>query len=214
MSLAQTPSSLRDCLNHEAAELFIVEGESAALAVTNLRDVQNQAVFAMQGKPMNTSKVSEQKLLQNVWFSQLTQTIGAGLGSSFDASRCRYQNIVILMDPDADGIHSGALLLLFFYRWMPALIAENRIQMVRAPVGQVTLRYSETQANCIIYPDNEPAFKQLLGNKNTKLGEHVKYRGLAGMPPEVLTQYCIAPTTRQAHCVQEADAATAMQLLG
>ena len=38
------------------AELFLVEGDSAAQAVSNLRNKQLQVVLSMQGKPMNAHK--------------------------------------------------------------------------------------------------------------------------------------------------------------
>lgn len=48
--------NFRDCALHgrtSGAELFIVEGDSAAGAVANLHNAQTQVVLPMRGKPLN-----------------------------------------------------------------------------------------------------------------------------------------------------------------
>jgi DNA gyrase subunit B len=137
------PIKLQDCRQHGAvAELFLVEGDSAASAVSSLRNQQAQAVLPMQGKPLNTLKASAKKVLENVLFKALIEAIGAGVGDNFDLKKCRYNRIILLMDADADGIHCGALMLMFFYRWMPQLLENGIIELVRPPVGEVL--YTET----------------------------------------------------------------------
>ena len=54
-------TKFEDCIQHglgSGAELFIVEGDSAAGAVANLRNAQTQAVLPMQGEPLNALQVS------------------------------------------------------------------------------------------------------------------------------------------------------------
>jgi DNA gyrase/topoisomerase IV subunit B len=49
-------AKLVDCAEHDAgsaAELFLVEGDSASLSVINARRAQHQAVLPMRGKPLN-----------------------------------------------------------------------------------------------------------------------------------------------------------------
>ena len=54
-------------------------------------------------------------------------------------------------DPDADGIHCGFLVLLFFHRWMRPLLDAKRVAVVRPPWGEVvekgelTLAFSEPE---------------------------------------------------------------------
>jgi DNA gyrase subunit B len=55
MLFHQSQIKLQDSRLHgvdTGAELFLVEGDSAAQAVSNLRNKQLQAVLPMQGKPM------------------------------------------------------------------------------------------------------------------------------------------------------------------
>jgi hypothetical protein len=112
----------------------VVEGDSAALAVLQVRDQRLQAVLPMQGKPLNALRASDGKVAANPFLHALTDAIGAGRGAAFDREALRYERIVLLMDPDADGIHAGALLLLFFHRWMPALVERGQQRLWRGNV--------------------------------------------------------------------------------
>jgi hypothetical protein len=109
------PGPLADCQFHGAgAELFVVEGESAAAAVCGGRDPTRQAVLPMQGKPLNALKATEKKVAANPLFAALAAALGSGWGEALDLQKLRYTKVLLLMDPDADGIHCGLLLLSFF----------------------------------------------------------------------------------------------------
>ncbi|MCE9629376.1 MAG: hypothetical protein K8S94_01470 [Planctomycetia bacterium] len=111
------PVKLDECVTQGSgagAELFVVEGDSAAASVSPVRDQRYQAVLPMQGKPLNTIKASRAKVAGHTLFAALTAAIGTGMDPHFDAAGLRYDRILVLMDPDADGIHCGVLLLMFF----------------------------------------------------------------------------------------------------
>ncbi len=129
---------LEDCTGNGAGtELFIVEGDSAASIVCRVRDERFQAVLPMQGKPLNAYRATPKKVVTNPWFAALTDAIGTGIGDDFALKKIRFARIVLLMDPDADGIHCGALLLMFFYRWMRPLLEAGHIAMARAPLATI-----------------------------------------------------------------------------
>jgi DNA gyrase subunit B/topoisomerase-4 subunit B len=210
------PIKLLDCRVHgpeSDAELLLVEGDSASLAVARLRDQKRQAVLPMQGKPMNALKASPQKVIENPLMGALVQALGAGFGDHFAVENLRYRQVVLLMDPDADGIHCGALMLMFFHRHMPALLAQERVLMVRPPVGEVADR--ETGAIHFAYSDAQ--FMQLCEQNNAGTGSKVatlKYRGLAGMNAPQLEQSCIDPITRVASVMRMRDAEMALEIFG
>ena len=133
---------LEDCVAHGAgsgAELFVVEGDSAAASVSGVRDPAFQAVLPMQGKPLNAVKASRKKVLGHAWFAALTAAIGTGLDPEFSAAGLRDDRLLLLMDPDADGIHCCVLTLLFLHRWMRPLVEAGRIEIVRPPWGEVAV---------------------------------------------------------------------------
>jgi DNA gyrase subunit B len=195
------------------AELFLVEGDSAALAASNLCNKQLQAVLPMQGKPMNARKSSLSKILANPLFKALIDTIGAGVGDDFDVNKCRYSRIILLMDPDADGIHCGALMLLFFHRFMPVLLEKGMIEMARPPVGEVLNKLTNT----IEYAYTDAQFMTLIDTHKAQLNqslESIKYRGLAGIEANKLEALCINTQTRKTSVMATKDAQMALEIFG
>ena len=114
---------LIDCTNggrsaDRPTELFIVEGDSAARSIKQVRDASFQAILPMQGKPMNAVKANLEHLKKNVQFAALFDALGVDLENQNREEDIRYENIILLFDPDADGIHARTLMLLFFHKWM------------------------------------------------------------------------------------------------
>lgn len=193
-------------------ELFIVEGDSASLAVARVRDEASQAVLPMQGKPLNATRAPAAKVAAHAFYAALIDALGAGMGDSFDLARVRYERILLLMDPDADGIHCGVLLLGFFHRWMEPLLASGRILMVRPPWGEVTLegerepRYAQTELQFQGYCDD-------LRSRGVAF-HTLRYRGLAGIHLPVLHATCVDPATRWTSVMTVQDAQMAALLFG
>lgn len=213
MFYTNQPPKLLDSRLHGAqsgAELFIVEGDSASQAVAKQRDSQFQAVLPMQGKPMNPTRVTQQKLEDNVLYAALIQAIGAGVGEAQKIEQRRYQRILLLMDPDADGIHCGALMTLFFYRWMRPLLASGCLYLVRPPVGQQT----KLDTSAVKYAYTMADFRQMLASDQASAYHTLKYRGLAGIPQDSLATCCINPATRTQLPLGLKDAQMALNVFG
>ena len=215
MYFRNTPIKFVDSRRHGAdTELFIVEGDSAASTVTSLRDGQFQAVLPMQGKPLNAIKAAEDKVLAYPLFKALLDSLGVqakGQGDWFSIENLRFERIVLLFDPDADGIHSGALMLMFFHRYLPELLRAGKIERVHAPWVQILLTgetplytYSEAQTIALVAQLREQG-------KNPQV---VRYRGFSGIYREVLMRTCIDPTTRKTRVMSEQDAQMAIEVFG
>jgi DNA gyrase subunit B len=208
------PVKLVECAAPGAgSELFIVEGDSAALSVGRARDLKHQAVLPMQGKPMNALRASEKKVAANPLFTALITSLGTGFGDAFDLAACRYDRVLLLLDPDADGIHCGALLTMFFHRWMQPLIAAGRLEMVHAPLAELKREIDAAPA----YVYTEPQFQALCkeyGQPGAPSFQSVRYRGLAGIDPNVLAERCLAPSTRVTRVLQARDAELAIEVFG
>jgi DNA gyrase subunit B/topoisomerase-4 subunit B len=190
--------------------LFVVEGDSAARAVLRVRDPRLQAVLPMQGKPLNALRASDGKVAANPFLGALTDAIGAGRGAAFDREALRYERIVLLMDPDADGIHAGALLLLFLHRWMPALLERSHVERVHAPVGEV-----RTADGGVRHARTDQQFQALsaeLRASGPAQFEALRYRGLAGLDAGVLAAQCVDRATRRGHILTPGDAQAAMEV--
>ena len=103
--------------------------------------------------------------------------------------------MLLLHDPDADGIHIGALLLMFFDRWMPALLDAGCIERVHAPMGEVHGAPGTLPA--VAFGDAH--LRALCDRARTLQGSACvarRYRGLGGISPAVLRATCVDPSTR------------------
>ena len=206
------PVRLDECGAHAAGvgrrptdplELFVVEGESAALAVGRVRNAATQAVLAMQGKPLNALKATRAKVAAQPFFAALIAGLGAGWGEACDASRLRYDRVLLLMDPDADGIHCGLLLIMFFHRWMRPVLDAGRVEIVRPPWGEVAADGGSPR-----YARSEEEFLALAARERER-GAAVarRFRGLAAIEPRLLLEACVAPATRHTDPIDAAQAA-------
>ena len=216
MNFSSLPPKLDDCLIHGSgtgAELFIVEGDSASNAVSRIRKVQFQAVLPMQGKPLNALKATQKKVAGYVLFQALSDALGAGWGLEFEAPKLRFDRILLLMNADADGIHCGALMLMYFYRWMRPLLSDGKIEMVRAPLAEI---HADGQPGPIyIYSeDNYQRLSVELKQQGARNITARRYRGLAGIDAEILATTCVNPVTRKTQPMGIADAEAAIAFFG
>ena len=207
-------SKLHGVASH--AELFIVEGDSAAKAVTAVRNPEYQAVLPMQGKPINASKASRRAILEYELFVAVFEALGLYPNQAIDVSNCRFSKVILLFDPDADGIHCGALMLIFFHRVLLPLLESGRLCLARAPLYELKIK-TTPQAK----PETRYAYSQDEALKLIRDLElldipvqRTHYRGLASMRDATLAKTCINPSSRTIHRVRPEDAEAALAVFG
>ena len=195
------------------AELFIVEGESASLAVQRVCDGRFQAVLPMQGKPLNAWKANRKTVLKFGIYQSLIEILGVGFDESIDFEKRKFDRVLILTDPDADGIHCGALLLLFFYRWLRPWIESERLLQIHAPklqisapgMGEARQLYTEEGARQLLDALEQRKIRNVIKQN---------YRGLASLNADILKRYCTSPATRKSRVLTVDDAAEAIRCFG
>jgi DNA gyrase subunit B len=238
------PIKLEDCREHgpdSQAELFVVEGDSAAGAVTVLRNAGFQAVMPMQGKPLNALKATSARVRGNEFYQRLSESLGLPL-QDFEAtrglfeteqveglprgiligenslSRLRFKRVLMLFDPDADGIHIGALMLMFFYRWMRPLLEGGHVEMVRAPLFALTWQennQSTELSNTFAYSVAQAQTVQAeLKHRGIKVIESRHFRGLGSIEQALLAKTCVHPGTRKTQILSLQDAQAAITVFG
>jgi DNA gyrase subunit B len=216
---AQSRAELADCAVHgpgSGAELILVEGESAQKAVAAVRSAKTQAVLPLQGKPLNAWVAAREKVDGQVLFQQLAAALGlanptelpeGGMGA------LRFERLVLLFDPDADGIHIGALMQLYVARWLAPLIDAGALWLVRAPMFEIV------DADGVVHHALSPAHRdrvlaQLAGDAPNPGLQVRSLRGLASFAPTVLARLCVDPASRLARVVTADDLRDVIQVFG
>lgn len=212
--MSNRKSKLNDCQNAgDGSELFVVEGDSAARTVNSLRSINFQAVLPLQGKPRNALKGNLDDLQTNPQIADLIQTLGAkwNADGQNEVASIRYERIILLFDPDADGIHARTLLLFFFYRWMRPLLDAGRIFDTHAPRWAIHTACGQPPEYAFSDEDLARTRKQLAADGRVEI-RLKRFLGLGSVDGPALTKFCIAPTTRQLFQLEAHDAESAMEV--
>ena len=217
----QASAKLVDSAAHGAGcELFLVEGDSAAASVAAVRDARSQAVLPLQGKPLNAWRASPAKVRDYALYPQLAQALGwpsaVEVAAAHIAGR-RFERLCLLLDPDADGIHIGALMLLYLQRFAPALLARGRVLVVRAPMAALRAadaRTGEITDHLAYTPEHARTLRQQATERGDRIMADMVFRGLGSLPPELLRGSCVEPETRRADVVTAAQVQAVVEVFG
>lgn len=143
-SKSALPECLFACRDAKPTErqLFIVEGDSAGGNAKYARNSSYQELFKLRGKIKNCLDASLPTILESKVIQDLIIALGFDLkdldvkseNPTFDVSKCRVNQAMILTDADSDGFHIATLLTTFFYRVCPEFINQGRLRFIQTPL--------------------------------------------------------------------------------
>jgi DNA gyrase subunit B/topoisomerase-4 subunit B len=177
---------LKDCKNHfdvkrekgRGTMVFICEGQSAAGSITSCRDVNNQAVFVLKGKPLNVWDLKRDIMYKNDEMYNLMQSLNV----EDNTEGLRYEKVILATDADVDGMHIRNLMITYFFRFFDQLVHDGRIFVLETPLFRV--RNKEKTIYCYSEAERDNAVKELGGKP-----EITRFKGLGEISPKEFAQF-------------------------
>src|SRR5215831_5987826 len=177
---------LKDCKNHldkkrdkgDQTQIFICEGQSAAGSITSCRDVNNQAVFVLKGKPLNVWDLKRDVVYKNDEMYNLMRS----LDIEDNLEGLRYDKVVLATDADVDGLHIRNLLITYFFRFFEQLVHDGHLFVLETPLFRV--RNKERTIYCYSEAERDNAIKELGGKP-----EITRFKGLGEISPKEFAQF-------------------------
>ena len=156
----------------------LFEGDSAISAFRKYRTPETMGAFALKGKFVNVSEITNQKLVQNDEAVNLMASIGLKLGQEIDVRNLRYGRVLIFTDADMDGNAISALLINFFYKYWPDMFERKMIYKVETPIV-VAIPKAKAKKKVLFYTQGE--YNEWAEQNDLKQFE-IKYKkGLAAL---------------------------------
>lgn len=164
------------------ADLYIIEGDSAAGSLKAERDQEIHAIMPLKGKSLNIESASEKKILENKELNNIIYAISSGyIGKEFDVDKhMRYGKIILLSDADVDGMHINLLILTMLINFYPSVIEKGLVYMGMTPL------FVCKNKDDYHYFYTEKAKDQFLAQKGHEKYSTARFKGLGEMNPKEL----------------------------
>ncbi len=202
------PSKLTDCeaAGTMAAELFLVEGDSAGGSAKMGRNNEFQSLLPLRGKVLNTWEVDAGRIFGNSEVHDIFVALGIEphtINDNPDFSGLRYGKLCILSDADVDGSHIQVLLLTLFLRHAPKLIERGHVYISQPPLYRIDVpaQGKSKPARKIYVSDDAEKISTLEKLKREGVAEDKvgiqRFKGLGEMNPDQLWETTLCPDTRR-----------------
>ena len=177
-------SKLVECTSkkRDNTELFLVEGDSAKGPYLATRNREKQAVLPLRGKILNVTYRDVKEAVKNQEICDIANSIGCGIGANCDASKSRYERIIISADADPDGLQINCLVLSVFINMFPDMVRQGRVFLSMPPLFCWKTKSGYDWSNNINgVPDGVKA---------------IHFKGLGEMSDDELKYFLVDPETR------------------
>ena len=161
----------------EKSMIFLTEGDSDAGTITQARNSDYQAVFALRGKILNVQGKNRTEIYKNEELYNMM--IALGIEESMD--NLRYGKVVIATDADVDGFHIRILIMTYFFTYFEELIEQGRLYILETPLFRV--RNKKENVYCYSEEERDEALKVV------KSAEVTRFKGLGEIRSEEFKKF-------------------------
>ena len=189
-SLRDLPEKLADARDFSDAELFIVEGDSAAGGAKSTKTAQ-MAILPLRGKIKNCTDLELADAIKSDIIKDLLTVLGCGVGDHFNINNLRYNRIIFMTDADPDGGHIELLLMTLFLHHLPEIVKAGKLYAAVPPLYR-TVTAKETK---YWTPSQTSEFKKYC--RNHKNVEVTRLKGLGEMNAKELYSTTMDPANRE-----------------
>ena len=161
----------------EKSMIFLTEGDSAAGTITQARNSDYQAVFALRGKILNVQGKNRTEIYKNEELYNMM--IALGIEESMD--NLRYGKVVVATDADVDGFHIRILIMTYFFTYFEELIEQGRLYILETPLFRV--RNKKENVYCYSEEERDEALKVV------KSAEVTRFKGLGEIRSEEFKKF-------------------------
>lgn len=161
--------------------LCLFEGDSAANATRKFRNAELIGSFALRGKFINVSELTNAKLVQNEEAVNLMASIGLKLGEKAERLKLRYGRVIIYTDQDMDGYAITGLLLNFFNKYWPELFEYGVIYKAETPIVVATNMKNKKNVIKFYKQENYESWLKTINFKDWDLSYK---KGLSALTPD------------------------------
>jgi topoisomerase-4 subunit B len=158
--------------------VFITEGQSAAGSIVSCRDVNNQAIFVLKGKPLNVWDLKRDIVYKNDEMYNLMRT----LDIEDTVKNLRYDKVILATDADVDGLHIRNLLITYFFKFFEEVVQNGHLYVLETPLFRV--RNKEQTIYCYSETERQDAIAKL--GKNPEI---TRFKGLGEISPSEFKQF-------------------------
>lgn len=177
---------LKDCKHHfdkaknkgRGTMVFLTEGQSAAGSIVSCRDVNNQAIFVLKGKPLNVWDLKRDIVYKNDELYNLMRS----LDIEDTLENLRYEKVILATDADVDGLHIRNLMITYFFRFFDQLVHNGHLYVLETPLFRV--RNKEQSIYCYSEAERDAAAAKLGRNP-----EITRFKGLGEISPDEFKQF-------------------------
>lgn len=179
----------------EQLELYIVEGDSAGGMALRAREPY-QGFLRVRGKMINCCRASANQTIGNAKgggnkeIRDLVTVLGCGLLSKYDEKKLRFGKIVIASDADCDGFHIQNLALTFICTYIPDLIKDGHVYIMRSPL------FAAVSPNYRAYGMTRNEIEQKMKKKGISKYDILRIKGLGEVNQEQFHELYLNPETR------------------